>query len=105
MISLSPRIPMTDTSVLAARFNADDINQTIQRALASAGLDTSTGPLQGVTDTIRKALSRALPSVRPHDVAPREMSAPPTDRASPLGRTDRSEPTLPGALELPGQFI
>ncbi len=37
------------------------INQTIQRALASAGLDTSSGPLKNVTETIRRALSPAAP--------------------------------------------
>ena len=30
-----------------------NIQETIERALASAGLDTQSGPLRGVTDTIR----------------------------------------------------
>ena len=38
-------------------FDADAINATIQRALASAGLDTHSGPMQGVTETIRRALA------------------------------------------------
>lgn len=38
-------------------FDADAINQTIQRALASAGLDTTSGPMHGVTETIRQALA------------------------------------------------
>lgn len=38
-------------------FDADAIHTTIQRALASAGLDTTAGPMQGVTETIRQALA------------------------------------------------
>jgi poly(hydroxyalkanoate) depolymerase family esterase len=34
-----------------------NITDTIQRALASAGLDTTSGPMAGVTETIRQALS------------------------------------------------
>lgn len=41
----------------APSFDAAAIHQTIQRALESAGLDTSTGPMQGVTETIRRALA------------------------------------------------
>ena len=40
-------------------FDAAAIKQTIQRALASAGLDTTSGPMQGVAKTIRRALSSA----------------------------------------------
>jgi poly(hydroxyalkanoate) depolymerase family esterase len=38
-------------------FDAHAINETIRRALASAGLDTSTGPMHDVTETIRRAIS------------------------------------------------
>ena len=38
-------------------FDANAINETIQRALASAGLDTTTGPMRDVTETIRRALA------------------------------------------------
>jgi poly(hydroxyalkanoate) depolymerase family esterase len=38
-------------------FDANAINETIQRALASAGLDTTTGPMHNVTETIRRALA------------------------------------------------
>ena len=41
----------------APTFDADAINATIQRALASAGLDTHSGPMHGVTETIRRALA------------------------------------------------
>jgi poly(hydroxyalkanoate) depolymerase family esterase len=36
-----------------------NINDTIAQALAQAGLDTHSGPLKGVTETIRKALASA----------------------------------------------
>ncbi|HSW03956.1 alpha/beta hydrolase family esterase [Aquabacterium sp.] len=38
-------------------FDATNITDTIERALAAAGLDTRSGPMRGVTDTIRRALS------------------------------------------------
>ena len=42
-------------------FDAEAINETIQRALASAGLDTTSGPMHSVTETIKRALaSRGL---------------------------------------------
>jgi len=41
----------------APTFDADAINETIRRALASAGLDTTTGPMHGVTEIIRRALA------------------------------------------------
>jgi poly(hydroxyalkanoate) depolymerase family esterase len=43
----------------APAFNADAINQTIQLALSSAGLDTTSGPMHNVTETIRNALASA----------------------------------------------
>lgn len=46
----NPRVPS---------FNPHAINETIRNALASAGLDTTAGPMLGVTDTIRRALSAA----------------------------------------------
>jgi poly(hydroxyalkanoate) depolymerase family esterase len=41
----------------APSFDANAINETIQRALASAGLDTTMGPMRDVTETIRRALA------------------------------------------------
>lgn len=41
----------------ASSFDASAINATIQRALASAGLDTTVGPMHDVTETIRRALA------------------------------------------------
>jgi poly(hydroxyalkanoate) depolymerase family esterase len=41
----------------APSFDAGAINATIQRALASAGLGTTAGPMHDVTETIRRALA------------------------------------------------
>jgi len=53
-------------------FDAQAVNETIRRALASAGLDTASGPMRDVTDTVRNALASAgLPTARTastHDV-------------------------------------
>jgi poly(hydroxyalkanoate) depolymerase family esterase len=37
-------------------FDVEAINQTIERALASAGIDTTSGPMHDVTETIRRSL-------------------------------------------------
>lgn len=41
-------------------FDANAIHETIRRALASAGLDTTAGPMRGVSETIRHALAAGL---------------------------------------------
>lgn len=41
----------------ARSFDANAINETIQRALASAGLDTTAGSMRDVTETIRRSLA------------------------------------------------
>jgi hypothetical protein len=93
-------------SVPASRLNADHINETIKRALASAGLDTSTGPMHGVTETIRRALSSvALPSVGVQDERTLEVVERVVEQTSPLDRVDPSPPSGVGGLGLPGQFI
>jgi poly(hydroxyalkanoate) depolymerase family esterase len=48
-------------------FDGDAINETIRRALATAGLDTATGPMLDVTQTIRNALAAG----RPAEIPPR----------------------------------
>ena len=50
---------LPDTPHSASPFDVSGITDTILRALASAGLDTQSGPLKGVTDTIHQALSGA----------------------------------------------
>ena len=46
-------------------FDAAAINSVIQRALESAGLDTTQGPMRGVTETIRRALAAGGVTDRP----------------------------------------
>jgi len=43
-------------------FDAVGIDETIQRAFKSAGLDTASGPMQSVMETIRRALASSRPS-------------------------------------------
>ncbi|MDO9434585.1 PHB depolymerase family esterase [Hydrogenophaga sp.] len=45
----------------APTFDAQAINDTIERALASAGLQTTQGPMHDVTETIRRALHANSP--------------------------------------------
>ena len=54
-----------------------NIQETIERALASAGLDTQSGPMRGVTDTIRNALASAGLAVGA--AATPAQAAPPND--------------------------
>ncbi len=55
----------TPFNIRAPSFDAHAINETIRSALACAGLDTTAGPMLGVTDTIRRALSAAgLPTTQ-----------------------------------------
>ena len=51
-------------------FDVSGITETIQRALAAAGLNTHSGPMKGVTDTIHQALSAA--GLTQRSVTPRE---------------------------------
>ena len=44
---------------LASKFDAGGITETIQRALASAGLDAQSGPVKGVMETITRSLTTA----------------------------------------------
>lgn len=47
---------------MSKTFDAQAIQQTIQRALASAGLDTTAGPMRDVMDTIQRSLGTGLPT-------------------------------------------
>ena len=81
----------TLTSALPT-FDVESITTTIERALSSAGLQTSSGPMQGVTETIRRALAsagmHATPGARPApttdaaiiDVVAREVGTPAAER-------------------------
>jgi len=47
----------TPFNIRAPSFDAHAIDETIRASLAAAGLDTTSGPMRGVTDTIRRALA------------------------------------------------
>lgn len=76
-------------------FDAAAIQQTIQRALASAGLDTRSGPMRDVTEVIRRALG---PTPHDPDVAT-------TDRDTVIDvvarvMPDGAAPPAPGRVEV-----
>ncbi|HYN61866.1 MAG TPA: PHB depolymerase family esterase [Rubrivivax sp.] len=91
----------------APAFDADAINATIQRALASAGIDTTAGPMHDVTETIRRALAagrlaEAAPSFDSEsviDVTARVVPAG-EDADAAWGR----EPSNSEAQQAPGSF-
>jgi poly(hydroxyalkanoate) depolymerase family esterase len=88
-------------------FDATAINDTIQRALACAGLDTSSGPMHDVTETIRRALASHGPSD-----APTSRAASPASvidvvaRVVDPGESPEIESPAPpvGKTEAPGTF-
>jgi len=88
-------------------FDADAINATIQRALASAGLDTTAGPMHDVTETIRRALAAG----RPAEAAPKFDSKSVIDVAVQVIRASEDTnatwehgPSIRDAQQLPGSF-
>ena len=87
-------------------FDVKSITETIEQALASAGLDTTAGPMRDVTDTIRRALSssaiaRPMPSFDGDssviDVVARTVGTPQKDGEI-RRRPDITEPESPGAF-------
>ena len=91
----------------APSFDADAINATIQRALASAGLNTTTGPMHDVTETIRRALApghlgEATPTFNRESVI--DVAA----RVVPAGEgtnvTNDGEPSIREARQQPASF-
>ena len=87
-------------------FDARSITDTIQRALASAGLDTRSGPMKGVTETIEDALASAglmQPRAPADDGRTFEGSA----REVPSSVDDASvdEPALRAPPAQPGAFV
>lgn len=60
----------------APTFDADAINETIQRALASAGLDTQAGPMRDVAETLQRALGTGFngdANLQPGSFEPRQF--------------------------------
>ena len=92
----------------APSFNADAINATIQQALASAGIDTTSGPMHDVTETIRRALGTGQPGhtgPKADDSAVIDVAARviPTGDDTPAAWTD--EPAKSGSQHPPGSFV
>ena len=88
-------------------FDVKNITATIQQAFASAGLDTTSGPMAGVTETIRRALSSSgVPDVlRPQptddsiiDVAAR-VGREPGDENTKRPKPSNDESPTPGSFE------
>src|SRR5664279_6477688 len=93
-----PRVPSFDT---------DAINATIQRALASAGLDTTAGPMHDVTETIRRALAagrlgEAAPSFDSESVI--DVAAHVVPAGEGTNATNDCEPSIREARQQPGSF-
>lgn len=91
----------------APSFDAEAINETIQRALASAGLDTTAGPMHDVTETIRRALAAAHLA----EAAPRFDSESVVDAAARVipadddtGAAWNRDPPIREARQRPGSF-
>ena len=106
----SEATPVRDTSRPAQHsLDVDAITSTIERALASAGLDTKPGRAQGVTDTIQQALSAAGLSRRA--VVPSSQHASTDGLARRIGALHGGGddaavmPTVPGKPAQAGQFI
>jgi poly(hydroxyalkanoate) depolymerase family esterase len=93
-------------SLSRPRFDTDQITQTIERALASAGLDISTGPMLDVTETIRRALGTpATPSAGfPTAVQPLEVLERVDEQGPGHGRVEPSPASSRGPVSLPGRF-
>jgi poly(hydroxyalkanoate) depolymerase family esterase len=100
----------------APSFDANAVNETIQRALASAGLDTTSGPMRGVTETIRRALAagriaEAGPRFDRESVVDIEARVLPTDeggsatpdRKPSINETQQQRRQQPGSFE-PHEF-
>ena len=85
-------------------FDIESITATIENAFAAAGLQTKTGPMRDVTETIRRALSSA--GMTPGrsagadasviDVVAREISERPTEPSLPDSSPPVSDPAAPG---------
>lgn len=85
-----------------------NIQDTIERALASAGLNTRSGPLRGVTDTIRQALASA--GLGAGTVPPPATSPPPSagrggDAIDVVAREVTTPPDTAAGAAMPGQFV
>lgn len=106
-------MPLPETSFPMGSFDITSINDTINQALTSAGLNTQTGPMKNVMDTIQQSLAAAGlnqsgPAAREHGVTidgvarkiftPDERTQKRTDEAP-------TRPTTPADQARPGEFV
>ncbi len=98
----------TPFNIRSPSFDANAVNETIQRALASAGLDTESGPMRGVTETIRRALrsGRSTPTESANaasgetiDVAARVVGVTNLRDSAPVRRSPTNRPQSRGSFD------
>ena len=82
----------------APSFDANAINETIRRALASAGLDTTAGPMHDVTEIIRRALATS-PVAGADPRFDRESVIDVTARVVPAGEVGSTVPDRKPSIE------
>lgn len=102
-------MPLPETTFPMGSFDISSINDTIEQALNSAGLNTQTGPMKNVMDTIQQSLAATglnlvRPVAREHGVT---IDGVAREIFTPRERTDEapSRPTAPTDQVGPGQFV
>ncbi|MDP3135804.1 MAG: PHB depolymerase family esterase [Burkholderiaceae bacterium] len=110
-------MPLPETSFPMGSFDITSINDTINQALTSAGLNTQTGPMKNVMDTIQQSLAAAglnqtRPAAREHGVTidgvARKIFTPDERTQNRTqNRTDEAptRPTAPADQVRPGEFV
>ena len=105
-------MPLPETSFPMSSFDIASINATIEQALTSAGLNTQTGPMKNVMDTIQQSLAAAglqpRPTASEHGVTidgvARKIFTP-DERAQKSTDEAPSRPTASPDQVKPGQFV
>ena len=100
---------LPETSFPIGSFDIASINETIERALTSAGLNTQTGPMKNVMDTIQQSLAAAglnqhRPTASEHGIT---IDGDARKIFTPDERTDEAlfRPTVPADQVRPGEFV
>ena len=107
--SLFKAMHLPETSFPMGSFDIASINDTIERALTSAGLNTQTGPMKNVMDTIQQSLAAAglnqpRPAASEHGVT---IDGVARKIFTPDERPDEAptRPTAPADEVRPGEFL
>lgn len=101
--------PMPETSFSFRPFDMGAINDTIEQALTSAGVNTQTGPMKGVMDTIQQSLAAAglnrhAPVAGEHGVTIDGIAREIVTRDDTAGDAP-IRPTIPADRVQPGEFV